>query len=55
MAKLRKPGQRPAKPGKYIERGPRGGKKTNPKRANVKEKFPPTQKSGNKWERTGPL
>ncbi|MCE2472971.1 MAG: YjzC family protein [Anaerolineae bacterium] len=55
MAKLRKPGQKPAKPGKYIERGQRGGKVNNPKRAIVKEQFPPTKKSGNKWERPGPI
>lgn len=52
-----KPGERPNKPGEYVEVGPREGKVPNPRDATLKrgsKKVPPTQEAGRKWKRTGP-
>ena len=52
-----KPGEIPAKPGEYVERGPRGDQVPNPRDATMEpgdRPLPPTQKPGRTWERTGP-
>ncbi|MCY4246044.1 MAG: YjzC family protein [Chloroflexi bacterium] len=57
MAKRQRPGNKPNKPGEYIERGPRGGKVPNPRIVTIEpgdSPLPPTQKPGRTWERTGP-
>ncbi|MCY4071085.1 MAG: YjzC family protein [Chloroflexi bacterium] len=57
MAKLQKPGQIPAKPGEYIERGKRGGKVPNARQVTIEagdKPLPPTKEAGHTWERTGP-
>ncbi len=57
MRRLQKPGEKPDKPGEYIERGPRGGKVDRPRQVTIgpeDDKLPPTQKPGNTWERIGP-
>lgn len=49
-----KPGEKPAKPGEYVERGPRGGEVPNPRRVTIEPgdpKLPPTRESGRTWER----
>lgn len=54
---LQKPGQTPKKPGEYIERGPRGGDVSNPRRVTIEPKdtpLPPTQQPGRTWERISP-
>lgn len=48
-----KPGEKPPRPGPYIEKGPLGGKVDKPKKVDIKPstpKMPPTQKPGNTWE-----
>ncbi len=57
MGRKQKPGEKPKEPGEYIERGPRGGKVNDPRKATIDKKdghMPPTQESGRQWERTGP-
>ena len=58
MAKpLQKPGENPARPGEYVERGERGGKVPRPREVTIEpgdKPLPPTQKPRRKWERTGP-
>lgn len=57
MTKRQKPGQNPTRPGEYIERGPKGGSVSNPRRVTIEvgdKPLPPTQKPGRTWERTGP-
>lgn len=57
MPPLQRPGQPPAKPGEYIERGPRGGEVPKPRRVTIElgdKPLPPTQKPGRTWEREGP-
>jgi hypothetical protein len=52
-----KPGEKPVKPGEYIERGPRGGQVQNPRVVTIEpgdSPMPPTQKPGHTWERIGP-
>ena len=53
--KLQKPGQKLARPGRYVvERGPNGGKVPNPRRVTIEpgdRPLPPTQKPDRKWER----
>lgn len=52
-----KPGQTPARPGEYIERGPRGGEVDRPREVTIErgdKPLPPTQKPGRTWERQGP-
>jgi hypothetical protein len=50
-----KPGEKPARPGEYEERGPRGGAVPKPREVTIEpggQKLPPTQKPGRTWERT---
>lgn len=57
MANLQKPGEQPAKPGEYVETGPRGGEVKDPRQVTIEtgdSPLPPTQESGNKWKRKGP-
>lgn len=57
MGTLQNPGEKPNRPGEYIERGPRGGKLPKPRRVTIEPgdaPLPPTQKPGRKWERIGP-
>lgn len=35
MSDLQKPGQKPGRPGEYVERGPRGGSLPNPRRVTI--------------------
>lgn len=52
-----KPGEKPNRPGEYIERGSRGGKVQDPRQVTIEQgdpKLPPTQESGRTWERIGP-
>ena len=52
-----KPGEKPAKSGEYIERGPRGGQVEKPNTVTIERgdsPLPPTQKPGRTWERIGP-
>lgn len=58
MGNLQKPGEKPDKPGEYIERGPRGGKVEKPRKVTIEpgdEKLPPTQEPNRKWERLANL
>ena len=53
MTKLQKPGEKPARPGEYIERGPRGGVIPDPRQVTIERgdnKLPPTQEKKRKWE-----
>lgn len=55
--RLQRPGETPAKPGEYEERGPRGGKVPNPRRYTIErgdDPLPPTQKPGRTFKRVGP-
>ena len=55
--RLQKPGETPAKPGEYEERGPRGGKVPNPRRYTIErgdDPLPPTRKPGRTFKRVGP-
>lgn len=57
MSKPQKPGEKPAKPGEYEERGERGGKVPAPREVTIEPgdtKLPPTQKPDRAWVRTGP-
>ena len=57
MSKLQKPGEAPDMPGEYLERGPRGGKISDPSQVTIErgdKPLPPTKESGNKWEWVGP-
>ena len=57
MSSLQKPGEKPQKPGEYVERGPKGGKVPNPRKVTIEpedDKLPPTQEPDRKWERIGP-
>ena len=52
-----KPGEKPDKPGEYVERGPRGGKVDKGRQVTIEPgdpKLPPTQEKGRKWKRIGP-
>jgi hypothetical protein len=54
---LQKPGEQPARPGEYLERGPRGGEVSNPRQVTIEpgdKPLPPTQQPGRTWERVGP-
>lgn len=54
MVRLQKPGEKPNRPGKYIERGPRGGEIPNLRQVTIEpgdNKLPPTQEKKRKWER----
>jgi len=51
---LQKPGQRPARPGEYVERGPRGGQIRDPRQVTMEpgdKPLPPTQEPNRRWER----
>lgn len=55
--KLQKPGEKPDRPGEYLERGPRGGKIPNARQVTLEPRddiLPPTQKEGRTWQRIGP-
>ncbi|NVB39848.1 YjzC family protein [Pseudenhygromyxa sp. WMMC2535] len=57
MAKTQKPGEKPAKPGEYVERGPRGGEVPEPREVTIEpgdSPLPPTAKPNRSWERVGP-
>jgi hypothetical protein len=57
MSDLQKPGEVPATPGEYIERGPRGGEVADPRQVTIEpgdHPLPPTQEPGRTWERIGP-
>lgn len=57
MVILQKPGEKPKKPGEYVEVGPQGGAVPKPKKVTMEpgdNPLPPTQESGRKWKRTGP-
>lgn len=52
-----RPGEKPARPGEYIERGPRGGGVPDARQVTIEpgdERLPPTQEPGRTWERIGP-
>ena len=52
--RLQKPGETPQRPGKYVERGPRGGQVHDPRVITMEpgdKRLPPTQKPGRTWER----
>lgn len=54
--KLQKPGQKPQKPGEYVERGPRGGQVSNPRQVTIEPGdalLPPTQTPRHTWVRVG--
>jgi hypothetical protein len=57
MPNTQKPGEKPASPGEYEERGPRGGEVDKPRRVTIEpgdSPLPPTQEPGRTWVRTGP-
>ncbi|MCQ3804574.1 MAG: YjzC family protein [Acidimicrobiia bacterium] len=52
-----KPGEKPHRPGEYLEVGPRGGKVPDPRQVTIEpgdSPLPPTQRPGRTWKRTGP-
>lgn len=52
MADPQKPGEIPAKPGEYEERGPRGGHIPNPRQVTIEtgdKPLPPTQQPNRTW------
>ncbi|HNX08676.1 MAG TPA: YjzC family protein [Methanothrix sp.] len=54
MAKLQKPGEKPARSGEYLERGPRGGDVPKARQVTIDRKdnkLPPTQKPNRTWKR----
>lgn len=48
---LRKPGEDNRPAGTYVETGPRGGRVADPRIVRI-DRLPPTQKPGNRWERS---
>lgn len=57
MATPQKPGEKPARPGEYEERGPRGGEVPRHRQVTIEpgdNPLPPTQKPGRTWVRIGP-
>lgn len=57
MSGLQKPGEKPARPGEYEERGQRGGRVPDPRKVTIEpgdDRLPPTQEPNRKWERVGP-
>ncbi len=57
MATTQKPGEKPSRSGEYEERGPQGGKVSDPRKVTIEpgdSPLPPTQKPGRTWKRTGP-
>nr|BDD45454.1 hypothetical protein 22 [bacterium] len=56
MANTQKPGEKPAKPGTYVEKGPRGGEVPKPKTVHITPDdghLPPTQEPNRTWKRQG--
>jgi hypothetical protein len=54
MSKLQKPGEKPKKPGEYIERGPLGGKVSDARQVTIEKgdtPLPPTQQKKRTWEK----
>lgn len=54
---IQKPGETPARPGEYVERGPRGGDVSKLRDVTIEpgdDRLPPTQEPERTWERTGP-
>ncbi len=54
MDDLQKPGEKPEKPGEYLEKGPRGGDVRKPRQVTIEpgdNKLPPTQEPNRKWKR----
>ena len=54
---LQSPGETPAQPGEYIERGPRGGRVPDARQVTIESgdtPLPPTQEPGHTSERIGP-
>ena len=50
-------GEKPARPGEYVERGSRGSVVSKPCEVTIEledPRLPPTQEPGRTWERTGP-
>jgi hypothetical protein len=57
MSQPQKPGERPARPGEYQERGPRGGQIPNPRQVTIEpgdHPLPPTREERRTWVRIGP-
>jgi len=57
MSQRQKPGEKPNRPGEYVERGPRGGRIPKGNQVTIEpgdDRLPPTQTPGNTWERIGP-
>ena len=57
MPRLQKPGENPARPGEYRERGPSSGNVPRARQVTIEpgdKPLPPTQKPGRSWERVGP-
>ena len=48
-----KPGEDNQRPGRYVERGPRGGMVPKPRTVRIDrgDRLPPTQEEGHTWER----
>ena len=50
---LQKPGEKPNRPGEYIETGPLGGAIPNPRQITIEpgdNRLPPTQRPGRRWK-----
>lgn len=50
---LQKPGEKPNRPGEYIETGPRGGAVPDARQITIEpgdERLPPTQRPGRCWK-----
>lgn len=57
MSQRQKPGEKPARPGEYEERGPRGGRIPGGRQVTIEprdDRLPPTQEGGRTWVRIGP-
>jgi hypothetical protein len=55
MTKLQKPGEKPSRPGEYLESGPRGGKVPEARQVTIErgdKKLPPTQEKKRTWKKT---
>ena len=56
MSDGQKPGEKPKTAGEYEERGPRGGKISNPRQVTIEprdDKLPPTQQPNRTWVKIG--
>ena len=57
MANLQDAGEKPDRPGEYIERSPNGSPLPDARQVTIEpgdDKLPPTQKQDRKWEWIGP-